>query len=107
VTLAKNSDVLMIRHAGGPATSKLVNAKVAGCARTDGLRRQLCARLVVDESVLLRYLQEKRNRRRGSRTCSSTGPVVPAEFYTLENVVLYPHVASARSKRGNAMGICR
>jgi lactate dehydrogenase-like 2-hydroxyacid dehydrogenase len=58
---------------------------------------------VVDEMALLRYLQEKKIAGAGLDVFEHE-PVVPAEFYTLENAVLYPHVASATVETRKAMG---
>ena len=103
VTLAKNSDVLMIVTPGGAGTAKLVNAKVLDALGPTGYVVNVARGSVVDESVLLRYLQEKKIAGAGLDVFEHE-PVVPAEFYTLENAVLYPHVASATAETRKAMG---
>ena len=103
VTLAKNSDVLMIVTPGGAATAKLVNAKVLDALGPTGYVVNVARGSVVDEPVLLRYLQEKKIAGAGLDVFEHE-PVVPAEFYTLENAVLYPHVASATVETRKAMG---
>jgi len=77
VTLAKNSDVLMVVTPGGGS--------------------------VIDEPVLLRYLQEKRIAGAGLDVFADE-PRVPPEFFTLENAVLFPHVGSATVETRKAMG---
>ena len=103
VTLAKNSDVLMIVTPGGAGTAKLVNAKVLDALGPTGYVVNVARGSVVDEAVLLRYLQEKKIAGAGLDVFEYE-PVVPAEFYTLENAVLYPHVASATVETRKAMG---
>ena len=58
---------------------------------------------VVDEPVLLRYLQEKKIAGAGLDVFEHE-PKVPAEFYSLDNAVLFPHVASATVETRKAMG---
>jgi lactate dehydrogenase-like 2-hydroxyacid dehydrogenase len=60
VALAKNSDVLMIVTPGGTETEKLVNAKVLDALGPEGYLVNIARGSVVDERVLLKYLQEKR-----------------------------------------------
>ena len=71
VTLAKNSDVLMVITPGGPETSQLVNAQVLDALGPKGYLINIARGSVVDEPVLLRYLQEKRSPAPDS-TCSPT-----------------------------------
>jgi len=58
---------------------------------------------VVDEPVLLRYLQEKKIAGAGLDVFEHE-PKVPEAFYTLDNAVLFPHVASATVETRKAMG---
>ena len=60
VALAKNSDVLMVVTPGGAATDKLVNAKVLDALGPEGYLVNIARGSVVDEPVLLKYLQEKK-----------------------------------------------
>ena len=103
VTLARNSDVLMIVTPGGEGTAKLVNAKVLDALGPDGYVVNVARGSVVDELVLLRYLQEKKIAGAGLDVFERE-PSVPAEFFTLDNAVLYPHVASATAETRKAMG---
>src|SRR5205823_9969179 len=59
-TLAKNSDVLLVVTPGGEQTTKLVNAKVLDALGPKGYLVNIARGSVIDEPVLLRYLQEKR-----------------------------------------------
>jgi lactate dehydrogenase-like 2-hydroxyacid dehydrogenase len=103
VTLAKNSDVLLIVTPGGPATAKLVNAKVLDALGPQGYVVNVARGSVVDELVLLRYLQEKKIAGAGLDVFEHE-PKVPPEFFALDNAVLYPHVASATMETRKAMG---
>jgi lactate dehydrogenase-like 2-hydroxyacid dehydrogenase len=103
VALAKNSDVLMIVTPGGAGTAKLVNAKVLDALGPQGYLVNVARGSVVDELVLLRYLQEKKIAGAGLDVFEHE-PKVPAEFYNLDNAVLFPHVASATVETRKAMG---
>ncbi|HTP63464.1 MAG TPA: 2-hydroxyacid dehydrogenase [Burkholderiales bacterium] len=103
VTLAKNSDVLMIVTPGGAETAKLVNAKVLDALGPQGYVVNVARGSVVDELVLLRYLQEKKIAGAGLDVFEHE-PNVPAEFFALDNAVLFPHVASATVETRKAMG---
>jgi lactate dehydrogenase-like 2-hydroxyacid dehydrogenase len=103
VALAKNSDVLMIVTPGGAATDKLVNAKVLDALGPEGYLVNIARGSVVDEAVLLKYLQEKKIAGAGLDVFADE-PRVPAAFFTLDNAVLFPHVGSATTETRTAMG---
>ena len=102
-TLAKHSDVLLVVTPGGPETNKLVNAKVLDALGPEGYLVNIARGSVIDEPVLLRYLQEKRIAGAGLDVFADE-PRVPPEFFTLENAVLFPHVGSATVETRKAMG---
>jgi lactate dehydrogenase-like 2-hydroxyacid dehydrogenase len=103
VALAKNSDVLLIVTPGGSGTAKLVNAKVLDALGPQGYLVNVARGSVVDEAVLLRYLQEKKIAGAGLDVFEHE-PNVPPGFFVLDNAVLYPHVASATLETRKAMG---
>jgi lactate dehydrogenase-like 2-hydroxyacid dehydrogenase len=103
VTLAKNSDVLMVVTPGGPETKNLVNAKVLDALGAQGYLVNIARGSVVDEPVLLKYLQEKKIAGAGLDVFADE-PRVPPEFFKLDNAVLFPHVASATAETRKAMG---
>jgi lactate dehydrogenase-like 2-hydroxyacid dehydrogenase len=103
VALAQNSDVLMLVTPGGAGTAKLVNARVLDALGPQGYLVNVARGSVVDEPVLLRYLQEKKIAGAGLDVYEHE-PKVPAGFYTLDNAVLFPHVASATVETRKAMG---
>ena len=103
VALAKNSDVLLAVTPGGAGTAKLVNARVLDALGPRGYLVNIARGSVVDEAVLLRYLQEKKIAGAGLDVFEHE-PDVPPEFFALDNAVLYPHVASATVETRKAMG---
>jgi lactate dehydrogenase-like 2-hydroxyacid dehydrogenase len=103
VTLAKNSDVLMVVTPGGAETSRLVNEKVLQALGPEGYLVNIARGSVVDEPVLLRFLQEKKIAGAGLDVFADE-PRVPPEFFTLDNAVIFPHVASATVETRKAMG---
>jgi hydroxypyruvate reductase len=103
VALAKNCDVLLVVTPGGAETNKLVNAKVLDALGPQGFLVNIARGSVIDEPVLLRYLQEKRIAGAGLDVFADE-PRVPPEFFTLENAVLFPHVGSATVETRKAMG---
>ena len=103
VTLARNSDVLIVVTPGGAETAKLVGAAVLDALGPSGYLVNVARGSVVDEKLLLRYLQERKIAGAGLDVFENE-PKVPAEFFTLDNAVLYPHVASATVETRKAMG---
>jgi lactate dehydrogenase-like 2-hydroxyacid dehydrogenase len=103
VALARSSDVLMVVTPGGAATDKLVNAKVLDALGPEGYLVNIARGSVVDEPVLLKYLQERKIAGAGLDVFADE-PRVPPEFFKLENAVLLPHVGSATTETRTAMG---
>ena len=103
VALAKNSDVLMVVTPGGPETLGIINARVLDALGPQGYLVNIARGSVVDEPVLLRYLQEKRIAGAGLDVFADE-PRVPPAFFTLDNAVLLPHVGSATVETRKAMG---
>ena len=103
VSLAQNADVLLVITPGGAETDKLVNAQVLDALGPQGYLVNVARGSVVDELVLLRYLQEKKIAGAGLDVFEHE-PKVPPEFFTLDNAVLTPHVASGTHETRKAMG---
>ena len=103
VALAKNSNVLLVVTPGGEGTNKLINAKVLDALGPQGFLINIARGSVVDEPVLLRYLQEKKIAGAGLDVFADE-PRVPSEFFALDNAVLFPHVGSATVETRKAMG---
>jgi lactate dehydrogenase-like 2-hydroxyacid dehydrogenase len=103
VALARNSDVLIVVTPGGAATSGIINAKVLDALGPQGYLVNIARGSVVDQPVLLKYLQEGRIAGAGLDVFADE-PNVPPEFFALDNAVLLPHVASATVETRTAMG---
>jgi lactate dehydrogenase-like 2-hydroxyacid dehydrogenase len=103
-SLARHCDVLVLVTPGGAATKNLVNAKVLDALGPKGFLVNISRGSVVDQPVLLDYLQ--RGRIAGAGLDVFVGePNVPAEFFALDNAVLFPHVGSASCETRFAMGM--
>ena len=103
VTLAKNSTVLMVVTPGGAETKNLVGAKVLDALGPKGYVCNIARGSVIDEPVLLRYLQENKIAGAGLDVFVDE-PKIPPEFFKLDNAVLFPHVGSATVETRKAMG---
>ena len=104
VTLAKNSDVLLVVTPGGAETSKIVNAKVLDALGPEGYVVNISRGSTIDEPVLLAYLKDRRIAGAGLDVFENE-PAVDPQFFALQNVVVYPHVASATNETRFAMGM--
>jgi len=103
VTLAKNSDVVVVVTPGGAGTANLINAAVLDALGPEGYLVNVARGSVVDEPVLLKYLQENKIAGVGLDVFADE-PRVPEAFFKLDNTVLFPHVASATVETRKAMG---
>ena len=104
MALAKASDVLMLVTPGGAETKNLVNAKVLDALGPEGFLVNISRGSVVDQPVLLKYLQEGKIAGAGLDVFADE-PKVPAGFYSLDNAVLFPHVGSGTHETRFAMGM--
>jgi len=103
VTLAKNSDVLLVVTPGGSGTARLVNEKVLQALGPEGYLVNIARGSVVDEPALIAALAEKRIAGAGLDVFADE-PRVPEALLALDNVVLTPHIASATTDTRAAMG---
>lgn len=103
VTLAKNADVLVAITPGGAETDGLVNAAVLEALGPNGYFVNVARGSVVDQPVLIQYLQDKKIAGAGLDVYYDE-PDVPPELCALDNVVLLPHMASASNETRTAMG---
>lgn len=103
VALAKNSDVLLVATPGGAETNKIVNAMVLDALGPEGYLVNIARGSVIDEPVLLKYLKEKRIAGAGLDVFEGE-PKISAEWFGVENAVLFPHVGSATVETRTAMG---
>jgi lactate dehydrogenase-like 2-hydroxyacid dehydrogenase len=100
--LARWADFLVVITAGGAGTRHLVDAKVLDALGPKGFLVNVSRGTVIDEAALVRALQE---RRIGGAALDvfEHEPEVPGELFTLDNVVLVPHIASATVQTREAM----
>lgn len=104
VTLAGNSDVLVVATPGGAETNRLVDAKVLDALGPEGYLVNISRGSVVDEPVLLAYLKAGRIAGAGLDVFDNEPDVNP-EWFALENAVILPHVGSATVETRTAMGM--
>ena len=104
VSLARHCDVLVLVTPGGAATKNLVNAKVLDALGPQGFLVNIARGSVVDQPVLLEYLQHGKIAGAGLDVFVDE-PNVPAEFFALDNAVLFPHAGSASCETRLAMGM--
>jgi len=103
VALAKNSDVLMIATPGGAGTRAMVGAKVLDALGPRGYLVNIARGSVIDEPVLLEYLQQGKLAGAGLDVFANE-PRISVAFYALDNAVIFPHVGSATNETRTAMG---
>lgn len=100
--LAKECDVLMLACPGGEATKGIVSRAVLEALGPAGYLVNIARGSVVDEAALLEFL--KTNKIAGAALdVFENEPKIDETFFTLENVVLQPHVGSATQETRNAM----
>jgi lactate dehydrogenase-like 2-hydroxyacid dehydrogenase len=100
--LARWADFLVVITAGGPQTKHLVDASVLDALGPDGYLVNVARGSVVDEAALVQALQQGRIAGAGLDVFERE-PHVPEALFTLDNVVMMPHVASATAQTRQAM----
>lgn len=100
--LARWADFLVVITAGGPETKHLVDASVLDALGPDGYLVNVARGSVVDEAALVQALQQRRIAGAGLDVFERE-PHVPEALFTLDNVVMMPHVASATAQTREAM----
>jgi hydroxypyruvate reductase len=102
VTLAEQSDFLIIACPGGPSTKHLVNVEVLAALGERGTLINIARGSVVDETALIHALQNNVIRGAGLDVFEHE-PQVPAELLASETCVLLPHIGSATQETRRAM----
>jgi lactate dehydrogenase-like 2-hydroxyacid dehydrogenase len=102
VSLARDCDVLMLSCPGGEDTRNLVSRPVLEALGPDGHLVNIARGSVVDEPVLLEFLQQNRIAGAGLDVFENE-PAIDERFFGLDNVVLQPHIGSATVETRNAM----
>ena len=101
--LAAQVDYLVVITPGGSGTRKLINARVLEALGPNGFLINVARGSVVDEVALLDALQRKAIAG-AALDVFENEPHVPQGFWSLDNVVLTPHMASATLQTRTAMG---
>ncbi|MCK8783383.1 2-hydroxyacid dehydrogenase [Roseomonas sp. NAR14] len=101
--LAAWSEILMVAASGGAQSRGIVDAAVMDALGPDGLLVNIARGSVVDEKALVAALTEKRL---GGAALDvfADEPRTPEALWSMENVVLQPHRASATVETRTAMG---
>jgi lactate dehydrogenase-like 2-hydroxyacid dehydrogenase len=103
VELARSSDFLVVITPGGAATKHLVNEAVMRALGPSGILVNVARGSVVDEQALVRCLEDGALGGAGLDVFEDE-PRVPEALFTMDNVVLQPHVGSATHETRRAMG---
>ena len=102
VAMARDCDVLICITPGGAETQHLVSAGVIDALGPQGILVNVARGSVVDESAMVKALQEGRLGGAGLDVFEAE-PKVPEALYAMENVTLQPHVGSATHETRRAM----
>lgn len=100
VSLARESDFLMVATSAGPDARHMVNAGVLEALGPEGILINIARGSVVDEAALVAALESGRIAGAGLDVFEHE-PNVPAALIARDDVVLLPHIASStRETRG-------
>lgn len=102
--MARDVDVLVVIVPGGVDTRHLVDRAVMEALGPGGCLINVARGSVVDETALIDCLTTGKLGMAGLDVFEDE-PRVPPALFTLENVVLTPHVGSATAQTRNAMGL--
>ncbi|MBL0093140.1 MAG: 2-hydroxyacid dehydrogenase [Piscinibacter sp.] len=102
IELARWCDFLVVITAGGAGTKHLINAEVLDALGPRGFIVNVARGSVIDEAALVRALLDQRIAGAGLDVFENE-PQVPTELFTLDNVVLLPHIASGTQETRQAM----
>lgn len=100
--LAAGCDVFIVAAAGGPGSTRLVDAEVIEAIGPDGYLINIARGSVVDEDALVAALLAGRLAGAGLDVFADE-PKVPEDLLALENVVLLPHLGSGTHETRAAM----
>jgi lactate dehydrogenase-like 2-hydroxyacid dehydrogenase len=103
VEMARDSDFVIAICPGGAATDKIVNRAVLDALGPEGTFINVARGSVVDEPALVAALQDGRLGAAGLDVFADE-PKVPEALFTMDQVVLQPHAASATQETRRAMG---
>lgn len=101
--LAESVDYLFVTASATSGSIGSVNATVLDALGESGFLINVSRGTLVDEPVLVNYLQEHKIAGAGLDVFAAE-PAIPETLYTLDNVVLQPHNASGTWETREAMG---
>jgi lactate dehydrogenase-like 2-hydroxyacid dehydrogenase len=101
--LARESDVLIVAASGGAQSRGIVDTAVLDALGPHGILVNVARGTVVDEPALVSALRDGRLGGAGLDVFLDE-PRVPEALWTMDNVVLQPHRASATAETRTAMG---
>lgn len=101
--LAADSDVLILAASAKGGQAAIIDRSVLDALGPDGVLVNIARGKLVDEEALVAALQEKRIAGAGLDVFADE-PKVPEALWSMENVVLQPHRASATLEARQAMG---
>ncbi len=105
--LAAAADFLVVACPGGAATKNMVDADVLAALGRQGVLINIARGSIVDEPALLNALRCGEIKGAGLDVFADE-PNIPPELFSMENVVLLPHVGSATLETRQAMGeLCK
>lgn len=102
IEMAKAVDTLVAITPGGASTLKMINAEVLKALGPRGVFVNVARGSVVDEEALIAALKDGTIMAAGLDVFAHE-PNVPEAFWTMDNVVLLPHIASASVATRDAM----
>jgi lactate dehydrogenase-like 2-hydroxyacid dehydrogenase len=102
VSLAKNSDFLVVIIPSTPQTQKIVSRAVIEALGPTGILVNVARGAVVDEDALVEALKSGKLGGAGLDVFVNE-PQVPESLFAMDNVVLQPHVGSATHETRRAM----
>ncbi|PNE56656.1 2-hydroxyacid dehydrogenase [Paraburkholderia fungorum] len=102
VGLARDADVLILSLPGGTATHHVVDTTVLQALGPDGMLVNVARGSVVDEAALVSALEQGAIRG-AALDVFEHEPEVPSALFSLDNVVLTPHIGSGTSETREAM----
>jgi len=102
IEMAKAVDTMIAITPGGASTLKMINAEVLKALGPRGVFINVARGSVVDEEALIAALKDGTIMAAGLDVFAHE-PNVPEAFWSMSNVVLLPHIASASVATRNAM----
>lgn len=100
--MAQDADFLVLCCPAGPETRHMVDGKVLKALGPEGFLVNVARGSIVDEDALLVALSNKFIAGAGLDVYDNE-PVVPEAFFSMDNVVLLPHIGSATAETRGKM----